>query len=225
MSEVTEIITRWLWRFFPMVWLGWAVGHLIHWAVSVLEDEDHRAWLAEDKANCAWFGGWLAIAEQRLDELIVMRAMGRLGRSFASTRPLRHVPAPSVRTPQAAFARLTRLVLRYHAAERLAARRALELQRLFEAAHFQLEAIPHPVEATTTTILPLEARSTTTTILSAALFPGEPHPAQPIRAPPGPGFISSKSAHLTPQASPLPRRSVAKAGARARDHVCNEHET
>jgi hypothetical protein len=189
-SEFTDIISRYLWRFFPIAWLNWVVGHLVHWAVSVLEDEDHRVWLTEDKRNCAWYGGWLSVIEQRLNELIVMKAMKHLKRTFVSTRPVRPVPALRIKTPEQALERLTRLVVRYHQAERLIERRAIKLKRLFAQAELQLEVIHHPVEPTIpmptilrfgspipTTILRL---GSTSTILALSAS----HTAQPIRGPP-----------------------------------------
>jgi hypothetical protein len=173
-AEVTDIIGRWLWRFFPMIWLGWVVGRLVDWAIAILEDEEHRLRLLEDKRHCAWFGGWLALLEERLNELIVYRAMKHLKRPFWGRQPFGHAPAR---------------VARYYDAERLAKRRAQKLQRLFEAAELQLEVIHHPVEAQPSAgIVGMRGMvgmlGTIAMLGISACAVTAPHPAQRIRAPP-----------------------------------------
>jgi hypothetical protein len=146
MPESTFIVVRWMWYFYPSVWLGWAVRHLMEWCLVVLEDEDHRAWLDRNTANAAWFGGWIALAETRLDELIAMKAMKGLRRHWVGRRKLSHVPARSVRTAAEAANRLTRLILRYHDAQRLIVRRARLLRRLISEAELRFEITHHPVD-------------------------------------------------------------------------------
>jgi hypothetical protein len=54
LSEFTRIISNWLWRFFPVIWLDWIAVRTLDWIAAHLGDEDQRLWLEDDPANCAW---------------------------------------------------------------------------------------------------------------------------------------------------------------------------
>ena len=191
MNEITQIILKLLWRFYPTAWLTTTIVRALARITSWLEDEESWVQLAHSCEDCAFVGGWLALAEERLNELIVRKAMKLLKRPYYPSRPCGHHMVRAVRTPQEIYRRLCRLAALYHDHRRLYEKRAQKLQRLFAEAELQLEAIHHPCQTQpatttifqfrswTTTIFPF--RSTTTTIFSA------PHPAQPIRAPPWPG--------------------------------------
>lgn len=188
MSEFTSIIAFWLWRFFPAVWLDWVIVRNLARGFAWLEDEDHQAWLDESQANCAWFAGFIATLEERLNELIVLKAMIRLKRPFLGTPPKRHVPVRSVRTPRQAFLRLVRLGLRYRALDRLVERRVRSLHRLLEPAIVELATVHHPVDAQPATI-PGWIPTWTILIWSIpgwTIFSGARASGDRIRAPPGP---------------------------------------
>jgi len=188
MNEITEIILKLLWRFYPIAWLTTTIVRALARITTWLEDEESWFQLSCEPDDCAFVGGWLALAEERLNELIVMKAMKLLQRPYYPSQSCGHHIVRAVRTPQEIYRRLCRLVSLYHDHKRLYEKRAQKLQRLFAQAELQLEIIHHPVEPATTifqirstTIFPFRS---TTTILSASRAPGEPHPAQPIRAPP-----------------------------------------
>ena len=147
MSEFTEIILNVLWRFYPIAWLTTAIVRCLARITTWLEDEACYLELAHSQEQCAWVGGWLNLAEERLNELIVWKAMKLLKRRFVPPRPGGHHLAWSVRTPQEVYRRLCRLIVLYHDHKRLYERRAQKLQRLFQAAELQLEVIHHPIEA------------------------------------------------------------------------------
>jgi hypothetical protein len=128
------IITWILWRFRPALWLDGVVARLIAWALRLLEDEDHREWLKENPAHCAWFGGWLDLGEARLDELIHYRACELLNIACTGDKPPGFLPARSVRTLDQAIGRFARLAERYSAIERLAQLRASKLRKMLEDA-------------------------------------------------------------------------------------------
>jgi hypothetical protein len=211
LSQPTSILARILWRFYPAAWLTWAVGRLIHWACLILESEDDRLWLMADKANCAWFGGWLAVAEERLSELITYRAMGRIRRSFRGRMLAPHAPARAVTTLEEAYARFLRLIDRYHDAERLASLKAAKLKPLFDQAELQLEIVHHPLEAQPATTILCAAGART--ILSA---PGDEdsHCDRRIRGPP----LGSASPTQNP-AHPNPRGLLARTRHHARSDL------
>ena len=165
MSEVTDIILKLLWRLYPIAWLTTAIVRGLSTLTAWLEEEGYRCLLASDREECAWIGGWLALAEARLNELVTMKAMRLLKRSWRPPSPCGHHRARAVRTPEEILSRLSRLCALYHDHKRLYDLRAIKLKRLFAQAELQLEVIHHPVEST---ILALSAS----------------HPAQPIRGPP-----------------------------------------
>jgi hypothetical protein len=150
MSEATRIILNLLWRFYPIAWLTSTIVRALARITSWLEDEESWVQLEHEPEDCAYVGGWLALAEERLNELIVMKAMKLVKRPYYPSRPCGHHMVRAVRTPQEIYRRLRRLTALYHDHQRLYERRAQKLQRLFEAAELQLEAIHHPVESTTT---------------------------------------------------------------------------
>jgi len=147
--EITAIILRILWRLAPALWLEWAVRRLIDWAIALLEDEDHRAWLNQHPRNCFWFGGWLAIIEARLDELIDLKARQLLNWRCDPRDVSAHHPTPAVRSFDDCVLRLARLVHRFQDANRLAQRRAEKLLRLYDTQFIDLSPDHRP---TTTTI-------------------------------------------------------------------------
>jgi hypothetical protein len=183
MCELTEIILSVLWRFYPVAWLTTVIVRCLSRITSWLEDEDSRFHLSHCKEDCAYIGGWLALAEERLNELIVMKAMKLLKRPHYPSRHSGHHIVRAVATPQEIYRRLCRLISLYHDHKRLYERRAIKLERLFAKADLQLEVIHHLIEPATIPaiflfwIFPFGA---TTTILCLSA----PHPAQPIRAPP-----------------------------------------
>jgi hypothetical protein len=150
MSELTEIILRLLWRFYPIAWLTTIIVRALSRITTWLEDEESWLQLAHSREDCAFVGGWLTLAEDRLNELITMKAMKLLKRRYlpprSNDRFAGHVPARAVRTPQEIHRRLCRLIVFYHDHKRLYELRAAKLQRLFEAAELQLEVVHHPVE-------------------------------------------------------------------------------
>ena len=181
------IMTFILWRFRPALWLDGVVARLIGWALALLEDEDHREWLKESPSNCAWFGGWLALGEMRLNELIHYRACELLNIACQGRRLPAFVPARSVRTLDQAIARFLRLAERYSDIERLSRLRACRLKSLLTPSVIELEPVRHPSPPP-----PLEEErlvvEASSSVLSAASFS-----AQPIRAPPIPNFENSNS--------------------------------
>jgi hypothetical protein len=150
MSEVTTIILRLLWRFYPIAWLTTAIVRGLSTITSWLEEEGYRSLLAQDPKECAWIGGWLSLAEDRLNELVAMKAMKLLKRRWRPRDPCGHHAARAVRTPEEIVRRLSRLIALYHDHKRLYELRARKLQRLLQQAELQLEVVHHPVEATTT---------------------------------------------------------------------------
>ena len=174
------IMTWILWRFRPALWLDGVVARLIGWALALLEDEDHREWLKESPANCAWFGGWLALGETRLNELIHYRACKLLNLGCKGRKPPNFLPARGVRTLDQAILRFARLAERYCAIERLAQLRAIRLKRMLDPSVIELEPIRHPLEAAS-----LAAQSAVVVIvITIFALRLAPHPTQPIRAPP-----------------------------------------
>jgi hypothetical protein len=133
-----------------MIWLDWIVRYMIHWCIGVLETEDHRCWLERSRTNAAWFGGWLAVAEARLDELIALRASRRLKHRWPNRwqrrEPWRHIPVPAVRGYADAARRIGHLMHRYQGLNRLIALHTARLKRLIEAKAIQLETIHHPID-------------------------------------------------------------------------------
>ena len=194
MSDMTEIILRLLWRFYPIAWLSAVIVRGLSAIASWLEEEGYCLLLAQDREECAWVGGWLALAEDRLNELIVMKAMRRLGRrAWLPARPQGQIAGPylvrAVRRPEEILKRLTRLCHLYHDHQRLYELRAQKLARLFAEAELQLEAIHHPVEPQPRML----AIERSTRILTTLLHIGSmalrfaacaPHPGLPIRVPP-----------------------------------------
>ena len=224
MSGFTGIILRMLWRLYPIAWLATAIVQALSAIAAWLEEEDDRWHLAQDREECAWIGGWLALAEERLNELIAMKAMKLLKRSWRPRNPCGHHRARAVRTPEESLARLARLCVLCHDHKRLYDKRAQKLQRLFQAAGLQLEAVHHPVEPTiptttilrsgaSTTILGARARTSTTTILRLGStwtifrLPGDLHPAQPIRAPP---WLGLRSENQSPSQPARPSRETGR---------------
>jgi hypothetical protein len=223
MSEFTQIILRLLWRFYPIAWLTTAIVRGLSCITQWLEDEESYLQLAHDPEDCAYVGGWLSLAEERLNELIVMKAMKLLKRRYHPPDPCGHHPARAVRTPQAILARLTRLIALYHDHKRLYELRALKLQRLFDQAEGQLEVIRHPIEGQPSAgivgMVGMLGMIATIAMIGIGAARAASHPAQPIRAPPWLGSTSANHSHPSPQTSPLPRRSAAKAGARPRAYA------
>jgi hypothetical protein len=217
MSEFTEIIMRLLWRFYPIAWLTTAIVRGLSTITGWLEDEERLFQLAHDPDDCAWVGGWLALAEERLNELIVMKAMKLLKRRYRPPDPCGHHLARAVKTPQDIYRRLTRLIVLYHDHKRLYEKRARKLQRLFAQAEFQLEVIHHPVE-----LQPLAG------ILGMVGMMGmvgagagggggverarriARHPAQPIRAPPSSTQLPQTRTHPNPRGLPARPRTHAR---------------
>jgi hypothetical protein len=70
-SEFTKIILRLLWRFYPTAWLTAAIVRGLSTITAWLEDEESLVQLAHDPKDCAHVGGWLTLAEDRLNTLIV----------------------------------------------------------------------------------------------------------------------------------------------------------
>jgi hypothetical protein len=209
MSEMTDIILRLLWRFYPIAWLTTIIVRALSRITRWLEDEDSWLQLAQSPQDCAYVGGWLALAEDRLNELIVMKAMRLLERRYIPPRLkdrfAGHHPARAVRTPQEILARLTRLITLYHDHKRLYELRANKLQRLFEAYELQLEVIRHPVE-----VQPSAGIVGMIGMIGVGCGCGggcgverarqaARHPAQPIRAPPWLG-VSFRKPEPTPPA-------------------------
>src|SRR6185503_3862906 len=108
--------------------------------------EESWGQLSYSKEDCAYVGGWLALAEERLNELITWKAMKLLKRPFHPPRPFGHHIARAVRTPQEIYRRLCRLTALYHDHQRLYELRAQKLERLFAKAELQLETIHPPSE-------------------------------------------------------------------------------
>src|SRR5690242_8247826 len=128
--EFRAIIVRILWRLAPALWLDWAIRRLIDWAIATLNDQ--QDWLNAAPKNCFWFGGWLAVIEARLDELINLKAHLLLNRRCDPRDVPVHSPAPAVRSIEDCLLRLARLVQRFEDANRLAERRAETLLRLHD---------------------------------------------------------------------------------------------
>jgi hypothetical protein len=181
MSEATQVILNLLWRFYPIAWLTTVIVRALARITSWLEDEESWVQLSCSKEDCAFVGGWLALAENRLNELIVMKAMKLLKRPYYPPRSCGHHMVRAVRTPQEIYRRLCRLTALYHDHQRLYERRAQKLQRLFEKAGLQLEAIHHPCQTH-----PSAARRAGCGggCGEECHFFTAPHPAQRIRAPP-----------------------------------------
>jgi hypothetical protein len=200
MSELTQIILRLLWRFYPIAWLTTAIVRGLSTITQWLEDEASLSQLSREPEDCAYVGGWLSLAEERLNELIVMKAMKLIKRRYRPPDPCGHHPARAVRTPQAILARLTRLIALYHDHKRLYEQRALKLQRLFDQAEGRLEVIRHPVEGQPSA--GIVGMLGTIGMIGIGCGGGcgcggcgverarqtARHPAQPIRAPPWLGF-------------------------------------
>jgi len=172
------LLTWLLWRFRPALWLDGVIARLIGWALALLEDEDHREWLKETPANCAWFGGWLALGEIRLNELIHYRACELLNIACQGRKLPAFSPARSVRTLDQAILRLARLAERYSNIERLAQLRAVTLRKLLEDADPLGRADLRPSPP------PPPPSSSTTTPSAVVVIVIVINSAQPIRAPP-----------------------------------------
>jgi hypothetical protein len=140
MRSLTAIFTWLLWRFHPVLWMHSVIDRLFDWAFDTLEAEFDR--LCQSREVLAWFGGWLVVIGERLDELIEMKACQIAG--------LDHQPGPRprrswawlVRSPLEACRRLERLVLRYQDVDRLAQRRAQRLLRQRERACLTADLSP-----------------------------------------------------------------------------------
>src|SRR5262245_44057200 len=130
--EFTAIIVRIIWRLAPALWLEWAIRRLIHWAIAILNDQ--QDWLCAHPKNCHWFGGWLAVIEARIDELISLKAHQLLNRRCDPRDVPSHHPTPAVRSFDDCVRRLARLMWRFEDASRLAERRAETLERMLAAA-------------------------------------------------------------------------------------------
>ena len=184
------LLTWILWRFQPALWLDGVVARLIGWALRLLEDEDHRDWLKDSPANCAWFGGWLALGEARLNELIHYRACELLNLGCQGRKLPAFSPARGVRTLDQAILRFARLAERYQAIERLAQLRAIKLKRLLDPAIIELEPVRHPATPPTTapsaTLVVVVVVVVMVMVMVASLFSTAGFSAQPIRAPPWP---------------------------------------
>ena len=128
-----SILMRIIWRLAPVLWLGWAVRNLLAWAIDLLNDLEEQFWLDHDRTYANWFGGWLAVIEARVDELIEARAF-QLLRWRWPTRPVPpHSPVLGVHSCADACLRLCHVIERYNDVERLARLRAAKLLRLKEA--------------------------------------------------------------------------------------------
>jgi hypothetical protein len=217
MSEFTQIILRLLWRFYPIAWLTTAIVRGLSCITQWLEDEESYLQLAHDPEDCAYVGGWLSLAEERLNELIVMKAMRLLKRRYRPPDPCGHHPTRAVRTPQAILARLTRLIALYHDHKRLYELRALKLQRLFDQAEGQLEVIRHPVEAQPAAgivgMVGTIGMIATIAMIGIGAARAASHPVQPIRAPPWLDLFSqiqlipTRSAYLR-ERDPMPEMII-----------------
>jgi len=178
--DLTAIINWLLWRLAPAAWLEGVIDRLIAWAFAVLEDETEQDWLDERPRNSHWFGGWLVIAEARLDELIDLRAHQLLNWRRAPRDVPQHYPAPAVRSFDDCVVRLARLIQRFEDVDRLAQRRVETLERLCDDTVIDLIPDHRPAEA---------AESTDFTAPAAAFFCARvsvhSHPSlHCIRAPP-----------------------------------------
>ena len=87
MNEMTEIILKLLWRFYPIAWLTTAIVRGLSTLTAWLEEEDYRCLLAYDRKECAWIGGWLALAEESEATAATVRKMleGVLGPGGTAT--------------------------------------------------------------------------------------------------------------------------------------------
>jgi hypothetical protein len=130
--EFTLLILTLLCRLAPVQAAMWIVSISIDWAIGVLEDEDHRAWLDADLRNARQFGCWLAFIEGWLDVLIAFETHRLMGRRWLVRKPRRHEVA-SIRTAGEAFNRLVLICDRYCDFQRLARLRAVKLARMFDA--------------------------------------------------------------------------------------------
>jgi hypothetical protein len=225
-SEMTEIILRLLWRFYPIAWLTTAIVRGLSAVASWLEEEETYLELASSQETCAYAGGWLALAEERLNELVTWKAMKLLKRRFIPPQPCGHHLARAVKTPREVLRRLTRLIILYHDHRRLYELRARKLARLFAQAELQLETVHHPVASTIPTIFSRGSTIPIPTIfpscLSTTIFASSGTcPAQRIRAPPWLGIIFRKPAPSQP-ARPHSCRAIAqRRRARERDLMSN----
>jgi len=185
MSEATQIILNLLWRFYPIAWLTTTIVRALARITSWLEDEESWFQLTHSEEDCAFVGGWLALAEERLNELIVMKAMKLLKRPYYPPQPCGHHMVRAIRTPQEIYRRLCRLVALYHDHKRLYERRAQKLQRLFAQAELRLETIHHPCQTLRVAMVVMMMMA------ASSLSPSSSHglsaagfSAQRIRAPP-----------------------------------------
>jgi hypothetical protein len=141
MRSLTAIFTWLLWRFHPVLWMHSVIDRLFDWAFDTLEAEFDR--LCQSREVLAWFGGWLVVIGERLDELIEMKACQIAGLDHQPWPRPRHSWAWSVRLPHEACRRLERLVLRYQDMDRLAQRRAQRLLRQREVDTVDLSPSAH----------------------------------------------------------------------------------
>jgi hypothetical protein len=184
MSEATRIILNLLWRFYPIAWLTTVIVRALARITSWLEDEESWVQLEHEPEDCAFVGGWLSLAENRLNELIVMKAMKLLKRPYYPPRSCGHHMVRAVRTPREIYRRLRRLTALYHDHQRLYERRAQKLERLFEKAGLQLEAIHHPCQTQPSAAARSGCGGACGGGCGDESHCAAPHPAQPIRAPP-----------------------------------------
>jgi hypothetical protein len=183
LSEVSDFFARYLWRFYPVAFLSWALGGLMHWALSILESEEERQCMLESRAYCAWYGGWLMLIEHRLNALITFKAMRNLRRPCRAGADIPRVRAWGVTSLGDAYARFMRLARRYHDLDRLVRARTLKLQRMFEKIELQLEVVHRPVEVQPVAASPASI-PTPAAILPIDLRPAAPISDTRIRAPP-----------------------------------------
>ena len=169
-----------LWRLAPALWLEWAIRRLISWAIALLENEDERAWLDEQPRNSHWFGGWLAVIEARLDELIDLRAHQLLNWRWDPRDVPSHHPAPAVRSFDDCLIRLVRLIQRFEDVHRLALRRAERLQRFAR----ELEANPLKLVDPADSTDPTDSTAAAAAFFVAHVSVCSHRSGLPIRAPP-----------------------------------------
>ena len=142
----SSILMRIVWRLAPVLWLDWAVSKLISWAIDILSIETERWWLDADKSYAHWFGGWLAVIEARLDELIEARAYQLLKWRWPTRAVPPHSPVLGVRCCEDAWLRLRAIIARYNDLERLAHRRAEKLLLLKESQVIDLIPDHRPID-------------------------------------------------------------------------------
>ena len=165
-----------LWRLYPLspaLRLCELARHALQQTLKCLSDERWIAWLCQDPDDprgFATFERWIANMNAGIDLLVYLRAREMLGLSNHEWTPPREAPLQrrKSRSFEELWFSLEACILKFAEIERLAARRAVRLQR---TAATLPQAAQAPTPATTTTIAPRTAPAapppaTTTTIVS-----------------------------------------------------------